>query len=167
MEQPHSNDEVLLRRAEFLHLACRDLWDVGICVDYLLDTGSAVLNSRVRLVLESGMLVTYVRCFSGKSGQIISPTSDLSPQLRSLHEHIILRRNKVYAHTDHTEYRQITDFRSDCAAAVFMAGDDASTVREEWDYLSDEGLFSLGQLARVHYTQSHSELDRLRATTRE
>ncbi len=156
----------VLRRAEFLHLACRDFWDVGICVDYLLETAAAALDPRVRLALETGMLVTYARNFSGKKGRTVVPAEDLSPRLRALHEDIVVRRNKVYAHTDHTSFRQITDFRVESAASAFGTGDDATSVREEWDYLSDDGLSYLGQLARAHYTMCHSEVDRLRTILR-
>lgn len=164
MEEPRSKEELLLRRAEFLHLACRDLWDVGICVDYSLDVASSAvqLDPRVRLVLETGILTTYARSFSGASGRTISPASKLSQELKDFHEGIILRRNKVYAHTDHTEHRQILDLRSSDAVAAFVTGNDDTSVREEWDSLSDSGLLCLGQLARIHYTQSHAELDRLR-----
>lgn len=156
--------EAMLRRAEVLSLALRDFWDVGICADYLLDAGNAAhqLKSRVRIALETGMLVTYARPFSGKSGRTISPASDLSPILRGLHDDIILRRNKVYAHTDYTDFRQIVNLRSDGAISAFIADDDETLNREVWDYLSDEGLLHLGKLSQIHYTQSHAELDQLR-----
>jgi hypothetical protein len=153
-----------LRRAEFLHLACRDFWDVGICVDYLLDAASSAtqLDARVRLVLETGMLITYARPFSGGSGRTISAASELSQALKEFHEDILHRRNKVYAHTDHTDIRQILDLRSNDAVAALVAGNDDTPVREEWDSLSDDGLYYLGQLSRIHYTQTHAEVDRLR-----
>jgi hypothetical protein len=156
--------EAALRRAEVLSLALRDFWDVGLCVDYLLDASNVAhqLNSRVRNVLETGMLVTYARPFNGKSGRTISPASDLSPILRGLHDDIILRRNKVYAHTDYTDFRQIVNLRSDGAISAFIAGDDETLNSEVWDYLSDEGLLHLGKLCQIHYTQSHAEHDQLR-----
>ena len=154
----------MLRRAEVLTLALRDFWDVGICVDYLLDvhTTTHQPDPRVRNVLETGMLVTYARPFSGRSGRTVDPAGELSPILRGLHEDIILRRNKVYAHTDYTDFRQIMTLRSDDAIQDFIVGDDETLNREERDYLSDEGLLLLGELSRIHYTRTHAEVDRLR-----
>ncbi|HET9731046.1 MAG TPA: hypothetical protein VFP54_00070 [Acidimicrobiales bacterium] len=81
--------EGAVRRAEFLFLAGRDFWDVGVGVDYLLDTShSPGLPVRVRKVLEEGLLVTYCRPFSGRSGRTIGPDPDLNRDLRQFHDDI-------------------------------------------------------------------------------
>ena len=66
-----SKREALTRRAECLYLASRDFWDVGICVDFLLDDADLVaqLSPRVRQTLETGMLVrTPARSGVGADG---------------------------------------------------------------------------------------------------
>jgi hypothetical protein len=155
---------MIVRRAEALHLACRDLLDVGICAGFLLDAVDTApqLDPRVRHVLETGMLVSYARPFTGSGGRPIRPAHDLSQELRNFHNDIMTRRNKVYAHTDHTEMRQIRDLRLSDAAARLTASNDQTIVHEQWDSLSDAGLECVGVLARIHYTESHAELDRLR-----
>ena len=165
MDSLPSKREALTRRAECLYLARRDFWDVGICVDFLLDDADLVaqLSPRVRQTLETGMLVTYARPFRGRSGRAISPARDLSQELHEFHEDIIARRNQVYAHTDHTDIRQIIDFRADDGLdAVLRVADGSTIIREQWDSLTENGLTCLRELARIHYDQCRSELDRLR-----
>jgi hypothetical protein len=158
------SDEQLLRRAEVLHLASRDLWDVGICVDHLLAAAGTPfqLHPRVRRTLESGILVTYARPFSGPSSRTIRRGRGLSLELQKFHDEIIDRRNKVYAHTDHTDIRLILNLRTDDAVAAFSAGNDETVLREEADTLTEKGLAWLRELARIHYTECHAEVDRLR-----
>jgi hypothetical protein len=165
VDSPSSKREALTRRAEFLYLASRDFWDVGLCVDLLLDDAALVaqLPPRVRQTLEAGMLVTYARPFSGRSGRTISSAGNLSQELREFHEDIISRRNRVYAHTDHTDIRQIIDFRADDGLDAVLRDADGSTIfREQWDSLTEKGLTCLRELARIHYGRCRSELDRLR-----
>lgn len=160
-----SKREALTRRAEFLYLASRDFWDVGICVDFLLDGANLVaqLSPRVRQTLEAGMLVTYARPFSGRSGRTITPARDLGQDLQDFHGDIIRRRNQVYAHTDHTDIRQIIDFRADDGLdAVLRDADGSTIIREQWDSLTENGLTCLRELARIHYGQCRSELGGLR-----
>ncbi len=154
----------MLRRAEALNLASRDLWDVGICVDRLRATVGTPFqpDTRVQRVLETGVLVTYARAFSGKPSRTIQVSSGLSPDLRKFHNEIIGRRNKVYAHTDDTDIRVIVNLRTSDAVAAFVAGNDATMIREESDVLTDKGLVMLRELAQIHYTETHAEVDRLR-----
>ena len=87
------------------------------------------------------MLVTYVRPFSGRSGRTISPAGELSRELREIHEDIMSRRHRVYAHTDHTDIRQIIDIRAeDGLAAVLRDTDGSANVREQWDSLTENGF---------------------------
>ena len=154
----------MLRRAEALILASRDLLDVAICADQLLVVAGTAsqLHPRVRRVLETGILVTYARPFSGHSSRTIRPARGLSPELRKFHDEIIGRRNKVYAHTDHTDIRLIVNLRSTDAVDAFAAGDDETMIREEADVLTEKGLTWLRELAQIHYTACHAEVDRLR-----
>ncbi len=164
MDATPAERERILRRAEFLYLALRDLWDVGICVDFLLDGAGSVtqLDVRVRQTLETGMLVTYARPFTGKRGRTISRAPDLNDELREFHNDIVARRNKVYAHTDHTEIRQIIDFRAPEGPSVLLSDDGSTVIREQWDSLTENGLSCLRELAHIHYDRSLSELHQLR-----
>jgi hypothetical protein len=113
---------------------------------------------RVKLVLEAGMIVTYVRCFSGGSAKAISLSSDLPADLRTFHEELIERRNKVYAHTDPTELRQIVNINEPGALAAFIHKGEDFRLNEEWDSLTPAGLEAIGNLARVHYEAVRLEL---------
>jgi hypothetical protein len=154
----------LLRRAEVLFLAGRDLWDVGVCVDYLLNaTTAAQLPSRIRHTLEVGAIVTYCRPFNGRSGRTITVAADLPRDLLDFHHEIMKRRNVVYAHTDYTEHRRARNFRSRAEALELLRNFDTGVVHEEWDSLTDNGLTCLRLLAAHHHHRVADELDRLKA----
>lgn len=156
-----TNPDRLMKRAEFLFLSSRDFWDVGICVDSLLGAPKPFAESkRVRLTLETGMLVTYARPFSGR-GRTIHVSHDLSSDLRTFHDDIMRRRNQVYAHTDHTDRRQILEFRREELGKALERLLAATPVSEQWDSLTDAGLTALRELAAVHYRQCTNELRRL------
>jgi len=116
-------------------------------------------------MLEVGTLVTYCRPFSGGSGRTISPAPDLPPQLREFHDDIVRRRNTVYAHSDQTDHRALTNFRGRDGLVALADPDtdiDDLMVHEEWDDLTEKGLKWLRELARIHHSRARSELDRLR-----
>lgn len=162
MDSSGLNRTALVRRAEFLFLAGRDFWDVGIGVDYLTkDSHAAALPGRVRKVLEEGLLIAYCRPFSGKSGRTVSPAPDLSEQLRQFHDGILIRRNQAYAHTDDSVHRLVKDLRSSEAESILQSFETAE-VSEEWDSLTDHGFYWLRELARIHHRRVDDELARLR-----
>jgi len=155
--------EQLLRRAEFLFLAGRDFWDVGIGVDYLIENHHAdSLPPRVRTTFETGLLILYCRPFSGSGGRGIGPAPKLSNELRTFHDDIMSRRNKVYAHADHTDHRRVRDFRSPTGIEVLRNFENAQ-VHEEWDSLTERGLTVLRELASVHHRRVTAEMGRIRA----
>ena len=152
-----------LRRAEFLFLAGRDFWDVGIGVDHLIENPQPDgLATRVRIIFETGLLMLYCRPFSGSGNRQISRDPELSNELRTFHDDVMNRRNKVYAHTDHTDHRLIRDFRSATGLEV-LHNFENSQVREEWDSLTDQGLMSLRELASIHHRRVTGEMERIRA----
>jgi hypothetical protein len=58
----------------------------------------------------------------------ISSAGNLSQELREFHEDIISRRKRAYAHTDHTDIRQIIDFRADDGLDAVRRDSDGSTI---------------------------------------
>jgi hypothetical protein len=164
MEATPADEDRLLRRAEVLFLAGRDLWDVGLLVDYLVGAiVSCQPSDRVQHTLEVGTIVTYCRPFTGRRGRTITMATDLSPELSVFHRELIKRRNTVYAHTDHTDHRMARTFRSPEEGFELLRNFETGVVHEEWDSLSDNGFISLRELAAHHHGKVVSELDRLRA----
>jgi hypothetical protein len=150
-----------LRRTEVLFLAGRDFWDVGLCVDYLLDSDGSQLPPRIRHTVEVGTIITYCRPFTGKPGRTITVATDLTDELRDFHAEVMTRRHKVYAHTDYTEHRVARTFRSRAEGLALLRNLADGTVREEWDSLTDNGLTSLRELATHHHHKITAELDEL------
>ena len=107
-------------------------------------------------------MILYCRPFSGSGGRGISPDPSLSKQLRAFHDDIMTRRNKVYAHADHTDYRRVRDLRSPTGIDV-LRNFESANVHEEWDSLTDRGLTFLRELATAHHRRVTDEMNRIRA----
>ena len=109
------------------------------------------LPERVRRTLETGMLVTYARPFVQTRGRsALSPSKDLTPELRASHNDLLERRHQVYAHTDATSLlRRIHELSDPAQLAAWLPG--PVGVLTELSYSpTDEVLLDLIELANAH-----------------
>ena len=95
-------------------------------------------------VLHTGIVIIYVRPF--RSEGIGSLDEDeWAPQgreERTLHDALVSLRNKVYAHTDRTPYRDIIE---DTSALLMLRG--GPTYAESYVLLNESGVTRLGEIA--------------------
>jgi hypothetical protein len=123
-----------IRRAR---LAQNDLRQVIAAATALKDEH---LNGDLCRALETAIVVCYARPFSKSNA--IGPIGDrfVPPELRGLHKGLIRARDKVYAHTDLTDARDVVDVGALLAL-------DVPAYAEEWRPLDREGLVDVIRLA--------------------
>jgi hypothetical protein len=131
--------EQLNRRLEALVLGGIDMGDVVETARYLLGDHAKApghdggMPWRARRTLETGLFTTYARSFIESRGDglpRLKKASNLSGELRECHEEILTKRNKVYAHTDRTPYREILEFASPEERAAWLR--EQGGLSERW-----------------------------------
>lgn len=153
--------EHLHARLEALVLAGIDMMDVFDTAEYLLTDHSHQMPWRARRTLETGLFVTYSRPFvQTRDRPPMNPAGGLSGELREVHEGVLIRRNRVYAHTDRTELRRIIEFSDPAERAIWIG--QQGDLREEWFPPTDEVLRDLMELAREHMASFLEEIEAVR-----
>jgi hypothetical protein len=98
------------------------------------------LNGDLCRALETAIVICYARPFT--KSNVIGPIKEslVPPDLRALHNDLIRARNKVYAHTDLTDARDVVD-----VGALLEL--DAPAYAEQWRPLDRDGLVDILRLA--------------------
>jgi hypothetical protein len=161
--------DVLLRRLLALFLGASDMRDVWETGRYLLGDHEEAqghvsgVPEKVRRTLETGMVISYARPFIETRGglQQLKRARGLSGELRELHEEILQRRHRVYAHTGNAEFRRILEFKDPATVAKWLRHPTA-TFSEEWQSPAPGGLLNFIALSSAHLDSFSDEIERLR-----
>jgi hypothetical protein len=86
--------------------------------------------------------------------------SGISDELRTSHDDIVERRNRVYAHTDRTLLRRILQVSDPVERAAWVR--ERGELREEWFPPTRAGLESTIALATAHLKAFLEEIDAVR-----
>jgi len=149
----------LAQRARFetLVLAASDMFDVREAALYLAD--DSTMPWRTRRALETGIVVSYARAFSGSQGRPkLSPPSTLTPEQLNDHRELLEQRRKLYAHSDATSGRGLVE----------LMGDDwrdrlaENFLSEQWLSPPPEHLRDIAQLANANLNTFSDEAEQLR-----
>ena len=66
-------------------------------------------GAQIRMIIETGMFVTYARAFTDSKLGTVNPARGLTREQRELHAEVLEVRHKAYAHTEATPYREVVD----------------------------------------------------------
>jgi hypothetical protein len=124
-----------------LVIAESDMRQVEAAADYL---AFASMNADAARVLETGLVVTYARPFGERQGIGTLDRDEWAPKdeaMRKLHFALLKLRNKLYAHSDRTEFRDAVDVWA-------LTGIGGGKYAESHAPMSPDALPRIARLAR-------------------
>ena len=139
-----SQRNAIRKEIKRLRLAASDMNQVAAAAAQLTLSGVRLMEGAERIV-HTGIVVAYVRPFrnAGIGNLSEDDWAPPTPEDRALHDRIVTLRDKVYAHTDNTEYRDIED------TSELLGLEGGPTYAESWVSLSPEGVNRIGRLAET------------------
>lgn len=161
--------EALHRRLKALVFGGVDMCDVLQTALYLRGDHSEApghdggMPWRARRTLEAGMFVVYARSFTRTRRDglpRLDRAAGLTGDLCKSHEEILSRRDRVYAHTDDTPYRQILELAGPDQRAQWIR--EQGDLSEQWSPPTREMLDDVIALAAAHLTSFYGEIDEIR-----
>jgi hypothetical protein len=126
-----------------LRLAASDMEQIADAAQTLLKIH---LSAGAERVMQTGLVVTYVRAFKSPSGIGILKESEWAPSEprdRALHDRLVNLRDKLFAHTDKTGLRDVVD------TSALLGLEGGPTYAETWVPFSTEGIAQIGQVAEA------------------
>lgn len=121
-------------------LAASDMKQVAGAAETL---GAIKLNEAAARVMHTGLVVAYVRPFRSQGIGSLDEVewAPTAPRDRAFHNMLVFLRNKVYAHTDRTPYRDIED------TSALLSLEGGPTYAESYVLLNKDGIARLGGIA--------------------
>jgi hypothetical protein len=158
--------ERLRRRFEALVYGASDMQSAAQTAEYLNDVFPPHRDLLVRRTIEAGLVVVYSRPFLDSRGRSrLSPSSELDERLRAVHNDMLERRRRDYAHTDETAYRMVIQLEEpDWMERLVMKGPEA--FAETWRDPTPYKLEDLRALAVLNRESFGTEIERLRERLR-
>jgi hypothetical protein len=137
-----------------LRLAASDMEQVASAAETLAEVR---LNEGAERTMHTGIVVTYVRPFknTGIGSLDAAEWGPKDPSDRKIHDAVVALRDKVYAHTDRTQLRDVEDTS---ALLGFKGG---PTYAEASVSLSSAGLTRIGSIAAAQAKRFDEAADEL------
>jgi hypothetical protein len=140
-QESNENDRQRLpSQIKRLRLAASDMEQV---VEAAATLRGRRLSEGAERIMHTGIVIAYVRPF--KNAGIGSLDEEVwgpaDPGDRALHDRLVELRDKVYAHTDNTEYRDVQD------TSALLGIEGGPTYAESWVSLSEGGVARISLLA--------------------
>jgi hypothetical protein len=155
------------RRVVALLFGISDMTSVEAAAEHLLEadptaSGRAALVQRT---LEAGLVIVYARPFTESRGlPRLRAAAFQTEHLSRVHDAYLEQRNKVYAHTDETDYRVILDLDDDEWLGQFL--EHGPRFGETWAPPTPDLLEDVRALAVANRESFVEELNRLRERLR-
>jgi hypothetical protein len=142
-----------------------DMSCVEATAEHLLETEQLLARGYEALInrtLEAGLIIVYARSFTASRGlPPLKPAPFETDHMRRIHHAYLDQRDKVYAHTDDTNYRVILELDLPDWFEQFVATGPEG-FRETWSPPTPDLLEDVRALAVANRASFNAELERLR-----